>query len=220
MPSIGFLHTSPVHVATFDALTHQTWPLVSTLHVVDEPMLVQARENGAASVQDRVRMRIEQLIGNGAEVVVCTCSTIGGVAEQAAQEVATFRVDRPMAQEAARIAGRIGVLAALESTLEPTRSLLLEEIAASGRTASIELVIAEDAWAHFEAGDTQSYVSRLVDAATDLAERSDVIVLAQASMAPAEPYLQQLGVPVLSSPGLAVQHAVQRLTDASSATRK
>lgn len=44
--TIGFLHTSPVHVSTFDALTHQSWPLLGTIHVVNESILTQARAEG------------------------------------------------------------------------------------------------------------------------------------------------------------------------------
>ncbi|MBL3670028.1 hypothetical protein JL475_29410 [Streptomyces sp. M2CJ-2] len=56
-------------------------------------------------------------------------------------------------------------------------------------------LLVEGAWARFEAGDTAVYVRRVADAVTD----ADVIVLAQASMAPAE-RLTATAVPVLSSP--------------------
>lgn len=52
----------------------------------------------------------------------------------------------------------------------------------------------------------------MTDAARALAPRVDVIVLAQASMAGAEPLLEDVGVPVLSSPGMAVEQLAKELS--------
>jgi hypothetical protein len=55
------------------------------------------------------------------------------------------------------------------------------------------------AWDHFEAGDADAYV-REVAAAAGTVTDADVIVLAQASTAPAQ-HLTMASGPVLSSPG-------------------
>lgn len=126
--TIGFLHTAAVHVATFDRLTHQESAVVATQHVVDETLLDRARAHGIASVATDVAARLDELRDRGADVIVCTCSTIGGLAEQVSGDASTFRVDRPMARAAVAVAvavavtagaaagSRIGVVAAVEST--------------------------------------------------------------------------------------------------------
>lgn len=217
MTSIGFLHTAEVHVATFDELTRQEAPATDSLHVVDESLLDRARVHGIDSVAADVEARLDELRDRGAGVIVCTCSTIGGLAEQVAGDASTFRVDRPMARAAvaavaAVAAGRrIGVIVALESTFEPTEALLREEALAAGVDPVIELVLAEGAWTEFEAGNTEAYLQRIAETARALADRVAVVVLAQASMAAVEPALADLSVPVLSSPSAAVSYAITQL---------
>ena len=182
--------------------------MVTAVQLVDESLLELARSSGPEAALGGVRDRIDQLGERGARVVVCTCSTIGDVAERAAAGVPTHRVDRPMARRAVALGARIGVVAALKSTLVPTKALVEQEAAAAGEQPSIELVVVDGAWTDFETGDMVGYVHKIADSARALAESVDVIVLAQASMAAAVEHLEDLAVPVLSSPGLAVRHAV------------
>jgi hypothetical protein len=209
--TIGFLHTSPVHVPTFDGLTRRISPGVTAVHVVDESLLKVARSSGPEAVLGGVRDGIDSLRERGAQVVVCTCSTIGDVAESAGTDVPTFRVDRPMARRAVDLGDRIGVVAALESTLAPTKALVVHEAAAAGKQPVIDLVLVDGAWDDFEADDMDGYLHRIADSARAIADRVDVIVLAQASMAPAVDHLGDLDVSVLSSPDLAVRYAVNLL---------
>ncbi|WP_212556223.1 hypothetical protein [Rhodococcus sp. 14-2483-1-2] len=107
MSTIGFLHTSPVHVPTFDGLTHQSWPLLGTIHVVDEALLAQARAEGPEATQSAVRTRLNELEDHSADVICCTCSTVGDIAEKSEMGVPVFRVDRPMARQAVALGSRV-----------------------------------------------------------------------------------------------------------------
>ncbi|MGW4023265.1 aspartate/glutamate racemase family protein [Streptomyces sp. NPDC005009] len=197
---LALLHTSPVHVPVFDALRDQDHPGLELRHLVAEDLLERARVDGPAAVADDVRVRVREAVDRGARAALCTCSTIGGVAEAAAAEagVPVLRVDRPMAAAAVAAGARVVVLAALESTLRPTVTLVEEEARHAGRPVEVRTVLVEGAWARFEAGDSAGYVRRVADAA-DAVTGADAIVLAQASMAPAE-RLTATPVPVLSSP--------------------
>ncbi len=114
-----------------------------------------------------------------------------------------------MAESAVAHGGQVDVVAAVESTLAPTRELL-EQCAASAGTAAVVLdVPCLDAWELFEAGDDAGYCERIVRHADTLADHVDVVVLAQASMGPAAALLQGLTVPVLSGPRPAVIRAVE-----------
>ncbi|MEW2078446.1 aspartate/glutamate racemase family protein [Streptomyces sp. NPDC013433] len=197
---LALLHTSPVHVPVFDALRDEAHPGLELRHLVAEDLLERARADGPAAVADDVRARVSEAVGRGARAVLCTCSTIGGVAEAAAAGagVPVLRVDRPMAAEAVAAGARVVVLAALESTLRPTVALIEEEARRVGRSGGVRTVLVQDAWECFEAGDSAGYVRRVARAA-DAVTGADVIVLAQASMAPAAT-LTTTPVPVLSSP--------------------
>src|ERR671933_603763 len=105
---VGFVHTSEVHVSTFRALLHEHVPGVNSVDVVDAGLLDHARRHGLdAEVRRRLKRHLCDLRDRGAQITVCTCSTLGGVAEELAADLAApaLRVDRPMAERAAAIGG-------------------------------------------------------------------------------------------------------------------
>lgn len=212
-PVLTLLHTSAVHEPVFDALRDRHHPGLRLRHTVDEELLARARSHGTEAVADAVRSALAAAAAGGAGAVLCTCSTIGAVAERYAADVGVpvLRVDRPMAAAAAAHR-RIAVVATVESTLAPTVALIVEELTgeepeAGGRTGEptasdgsgrIRTHLAEGAWERFESGDHDGYLD-LVAAAVDSVRDADVIVLAQASMAAAAARATT-SVPVLSSP--------------------
>jgi len=62
----------------------------------------------------------------------------------------------------------------------------------------------------FEAGDQVGYVECIARTARAAATTADVVILAQASMAPAEALLTDLPTPVFSSPRPAVEYLAAR----------
>lgn len=203
---LGLLHTSPVHVATFDALRDEETPDVELVHVVREDLLAGAREHGPEALADQVAAAVRDL---STDAVLCTCSTIGAVAERVDAGVPVLRLDRPMAAAAVETGGTVVVLAALDSTLAPTLALLSEEAARSGTSPRIEARVVPGAWERFEVGDLAGYRSVLV-AAVERTAGADVIVLAQASMSPAAD-TARVAVPVLTSPRLGLRAAIHLL---------
>ena len=79
--SLTLLHTSPVHISTFDRLLAGIAPDVPVRHIVDESLLDEARATGITpALSARFARTIEQAYAEDAAVVLCTCSTIGGSA--------------------------------------------------------------------------------------------------------------------------------------------
>lgn len=214
--AIAFLHTSPVHIATFDRITHTVDPTLRVEHSVDEQLLADAQRVGASDaalvqrVQDAMRAAAA---ASGASLVVCTCSTIGGAAERTPTRTgfAVARIDRAMADRAVALGSRVLVVAALESTLGPTRVLIQESAVSAGASVDIQYLLVAEAWSHFQRGDRAAYVQAVVAAVRATPLQVDSVVLAQASMADAANALRDLEVEVLSSPLLGVQSAVARL---------
>lgn len=208
--ALAFLHTAEVHVETFGALCAELAPELQPLHLVRPALLEDARREGLSS---HLRARIAAAVANAdARVVVCTCSTIGGVVEEMDTDdrFTAMRIDRAMADAAVRRGRRVAVLAALASTLEPTRLLLQESARRAGVQVALEEVLVEGAWPLFEQGDRDGYIAAI---AKTLARCRDVdaIVLAQASMAPAALQVPAGGIPVFSSPRLGVAAAVAQV---------
>lgn len=197
---LALLHTSPLHVPVFDALRDEDHQGLELRHFVDEELLSRARAENPEAVTDDVRAALSRAVADGARAVLCTCSTIGGVAEAAAAEagVPVLRVDRPMAAAAVATGPRVVVLGTVHSTLGPTAALVEEEARRAGRPVAVRTHLVPGAWQRFEAGDTDGY-ARLVATAADETTDADAIVLAQASMAAAQP-LTTTSIPVLSSP--------------------
>ncbi|MGW6973241.1 MULTISPECIES: arylsulfatase [unclassified Streptomyces] len=211
--ALTLLHTSATHVPVFDALRDRDHPGAVLRHLVVPELLDRARAEGPEAVAPAVR----ELLGGCSGPVLVTCSTIGAVVEAQAGPlgVALFRVDRPMAAEAVRIGGRITVLASLESTLAPTAGLLAEE--AGTREVSVRTRVVAGAWDRFAAGDeagSLALVAEAIDAVTD----TDVILLAQGSMAGAAASATTL-IPVLTGPARGLAAALGRQSVRASAGR-
>ncbi|WP_342372775.1 hypothetical protein PCC79_01370 [Propioniciclava soli] len=209
MTAIGFLHTSQQHVETFDALVNEANPDVQTIHHVAANLLTLVRQAGAESVADEVAAELEELAAQGANVIVVTSPAIAGVAERVDVGIPVLRVDRPVAFDAVRAGRRIGVVAALASALVPTTELLQQEAKAAGVEIEIVPVIVAGAWISFEQGEEDEYARDVAKATIELAERTDIVVLAQASLMGATQYLPD-DLPVLVSPRKAVAVALEK----------
>lgn len=208
-----FLHTAAVHIATFDQLISELAPGTPVRHLVYEDLLSEARQSGITpKLQARITETIVAAFHNTQSVLVCTCSTIGAAAEAAGRNLgrSVVRVDRAMAEHALNIGPRIVVIAALESTLEPTRRLVQAVAAERGTPLHLYEVLCVEAWAHFERGDIRAYHAAIAacirQAAATLS--GDSIMLAQASMAGAAILCTEIATPILSSPRLGLEAAL------------
>lgn len=209
-----FLHTAPSNVEPFGALAASLAPDVEVEHIVDASLLNDARAHGITpDLQQRVDARVQSAVDAGADLVLCTCSSIGECAEQSAQQQIrpVLRVDRAMARAAVAQGTRIVVFATLASTLAPTKALILDEARRANKQIEIEEVICDAAWARLEAGDQNGYLDEVAAALQAHAHSGDVLVLAQASMAQAATRAGDLPVPVLTSPSLGMEDALARL---------
>lgn len=214
--ALAFLHTAQVHVPTFDRLVREIAPDLRVRHAVREDLLADARVVGVddAGLIARVHHAMHDAASSGATVVMCTCSTIGAIAERTATGDAfkALRIDRAMADHAVRTGPRVLIVAALESTLAPTTALVLSAAQNAGVEVRPSQLLVEQAWSLFQSGDITGYVETLagaIRAKANSADGTDVVVLAQASMAPVEDALSNLGIDVLSSPAPGVRFAVQ-----------
>ena len=204
-PTLALIHTTAVTVPSMKELAAQHLPGVRVISILDDSLLPDVM--AAGGVTDAVRRRLHAYVAQateaGAQAVMSCCSSIGDAVEEIAHEAAVpvLRVDAPMAEEAVRHGPRIGVLATVRTTLEPTAGLIRRTAARLGRPAEVEAVVVDGAYAALQAGRAEEHDRLVLAALQDLLGRSDVVVLAQASMArllnalPSPP-----PVPVLTSP--------------------
>ncbi len=216
--TVGFLHTAHAHVRAFRDLLNERDDTVADRHLVDTGLLTTARDHGIDSVRPALADRLRRLVGEGADVVVCTCSTVGPTAKSVGAEMGlrVVRVDRPMAEAAVLAGRRIAVVSSLDEAAATVLPLLRECAETTGRAVQLIEVRCPDTWSSFESGDVLTYTTGVAEAVRTqvraLDPPVDVVVLAQASMVDAAPLLRDLHVPVLTSPRLAIEAAVELVT--------
>lgn len=218
-PTLALIHTSPTLTPMFTALCKEEMPDTALFHMVDESLIKETIHQG--HLQRRTMRRLLAMVDSaqlaGADAVLVTCSSIGpGIAlAQQLFDVPVIRVDEAMAEAAVRTGRRIGVMATLRTTLEPTLALLRGKAAEAGREIDLVPSLCDGAFEAVLAGDTATHDRILTRALIEDMQGVDLVVLAQASMARVVQALAPgtLTMPVLSSPELAVRQAHKALQE-------
>jgi Asp/Glu/hydantoin racemase len=218
---VALIHTVGSLAPVFDGLVREALPDVETSDTVDERLLEETIAAGRIpdAVARRLEGHVDRAVRDGADLVLVTCSSMGPVVEAitARSEVPVLRVDEAMADAALAVGGRIGVIATLATTLEPTADVVRRRAAESGRSAgAVEIVrrLVEGAFAELKAGNLERHDELVRAGLRELLPRVDVVVLAQASMARVAGQLtadDTMGKPILASPRLAVERVAERL---------
>jgi len=210
--TLGLVHTSATLVPVFAQLCKAKLPHVDTFNIVDDSLVraIGARGGLKADIARRVAGYIASAESGGADLVLVTCSSIGPAVEAAAPfaSVPVLRVDQPMADQAVRSGRRIGVIATLPTTLEPTADLVRRRAAVGGKQIELTARLCEGAFDALMNGDAARHDAMVAAALRELAARVDVVVLAQASMARVVESLAESDrrVPILASPAIAIDY--------------
>lgn len=185
--TLAIIHTTPVTVDSLKALAAEYLPGYDVINFVDDSILPQLGRNGGdvGEVEERLIQYTKYAEQAGADVILNACSSVGEVVAKAREQlgVPIVRIDDAMAEEAIAKGNKIGVIATLATTLNPTTRLLKEKAEASGKQVEIEPVLAEEAYKRLISGDQEGHDEVLAEKLKELAGRTDVVVLAQASMA-------------------------------------
>lgn len=211
--TLALIHTSPTLTPLFGRLCAELIPEARIFHMVDESLIKDTIRQGHLRrlTIRRLLSMIESAEQEGADAVMVTCSSIGpGVSfGQKLFDIPVVRVDEAMARKAVRMGRKIGVMATLRTTLEPTVALLREKAAEAGIDIEIVDSLCDGAFEAVLAGDHATHDRILTAALKNGMKGVDVVVLAQASMSGVVKSMAPgtLTMPVLSSPELAVMEA-------------
>jgi Asp/Glu/hydantoin racemase len=214
MPSktLALIHTSATLVPVFAQLCKAKLPTTDTFNIVDDSLVRQIGAKGGITrdISARVAAYINSAASGGADFILVTCSSIGPAVEDAALsvKVPVLRVDQPMADAAVRAGRRIGVIATLSTTLNPTADLVRRRAAAAAREIELTSKLCAGAFDALMSGDAVKHDALVAAALRELSAEVDVIVLAQASMARVVDTLPAADrrIPILASPPLAIDH--------------
>lgn len=198
----AILHTTPATIEPLRDLARALMPDVIVRHYLDDSLLPQINRDGRISreVRHRFFTLVQCAALNGPDAMMCACSSVGELAEQANGlfGIPCLRIDEPMARMAAAQGGRVTVCATLPSTLGPTLQLIRRFSRESGRPMELNSRLIPGAGELLSRGDLRGYEALLRESFLALHSQCDLVVLAQASMARALP--EALWDKFLSSP--------------------
>ncbi|MCX7723202.1 MAG: aspartate/glutamate racemase family protein [Verrucomicrobiae bacterium] len=217
---LGLVHTSAMLVPMFQQLCRDKLPGVEAFNIADDSLIKDVIRHGGLTpgIARRLLQHIFLAEDAGADYIMVTCSSVGPAVETASSlcQVPVLRIDQPMADKAVQLGTRIGVIATLSTTLEPTADLIRRRAAIAHKHVQLEPHLCEGAFDALVRGDAARHDAMIRDALVRLGQRADVIVLAQASMARVAEALdpRTVNVPILASPSIAFEYlagALQRL---------
>ena len=217
--TLALIHTSATLVPVFQELidTYLKGKDLKIFNIVDDSLIKNTIERGR--VTPDTSRRVVDYIGSaeaaGADYIMVTCSSIGAAVESAVPltAVPVLRVDQPMADKAVQSGKRVGVIATLPTTLEPTSDLVRRRAIALKQDIEITSKLCDGAFEALMGGKPEIHDQMVAKALKDLAENVDVILLAQASMARVVGQLSEADkkVPILASPEIAMQYLAEIL---------
>ena len=211
--TLGLIHTSATLIPVFQSLAEKHLPASKLFNIVDDSLVKNIIARGGtpdADIFKRVLDYVQSAQNAGADYILVTCSSIGAAIEAAAKQVSVpvLRVDQPMADIAVSQGKRIGVIATLATTLEPTADLVERRAKRAGKDIELKAVVCEGAFDALMAGDAAKHDFIVAEALKSLAQEVDLILLAQASMARVVDSLSEADkiVPILTSPPSALEY--------------
>lgn len=203
---VVIIHTGP---ATVQPLTNARQEVfgetdIEFVNIVDDSLLKDVMKAGGVTNEVRQRMTQYFVIAEqmGAAAILNACSSVGEAADHAAEvvKIPVVKIDNFMAEKAVSLGNKIGVLATVGTTLDPSVRLIEVKAKQQGKSIKIEKFLCSEAFDAVLKGDGDTHDQLLINAVNDMASRNDVLVLCQVSMARLEPRLKHITIPVLTSP--------------------
>ncbi|MDR0577479.1 MAG: aspartate/glutamate racemase family protein [Candidatus Accumulibacter sp.] len=183
----------------------------------DPSILAEVREQGYVTPTATARLvgLYVDAINAGADAILNCCSSVGEAVDSM-QDMARFtgipivRIDEDMCRAAVIAGKRIGVMATLSSTLEPTRNTVLRMAREMNKRVEMVDALLEGAFGLSQ----DEFRNRMLAKAREIQDKVDVLLLAQGSMAYCEQVIAEAtGKPVFSSPrfgAVAVREALSK----------
>jgi Asp/Glu/hydantoin racemase len=209
---LGLIFTAPPLVESVNRVVFEVMPSVETFNITDDRILRIINRNGklTPAVYSIVLNYVRNAEREEADAVLVTCSSISPCvdATKPLVSIPVMKIDDPMTDLAVEKAARIGVVATLKSTLEPTKMLLMRKAEEKGKTIILKTELCSGAFEALSSHNGALHDKLVLEGIGRLANEVELIVLAQASMARLIPQLEdRISVPILSSIRSGVEQA-------------
>ena len=209
---VALIHATALAQAPIQSAFERLWPQARCMNLLDDSLSVDRAQAG--SLQPAMIQRFVDLAGyargTGCTGILFTCSAFGPAIEAAGAAVGlpTLKPNEEMFEEALvrspATGAKLGLIATFEASI-PSLSAELQALAKTrARRIDLQTVFVPGAMRDLAQGHPELHHQKIAQAALQLAH-CDVVMLAQFSMAAAQPLVQAgLACPALSSPDCAV----------------
>ena len=217
---VGLVHTVDVLIDPLEKLFSELSDFneneLKLVNFVDESLLNEVREQGriTPSATRRACNLMMSAQDSGVDLILFTCSSLSPTVDTARQmaRVKILKIDDPMTEKAVSLGRKIGVLATVNSTIEPTSDLLIQKANRANKKIDVSTQVSEKAFEVLLKGERSKHDEIIINDIKNMAKTVDVIVLAQASMARLSSKIEgRVDIPVLTSPELAVRQVIPML---------
>ena len=159
---------------------------VEIFSIMDDSLLTEALAHGGPNkaVIRRMIHYYQAAEEMGADVTMCTCTTMGPCTRIARNFVKNpiMNIDEPMAQEAVSLGRVMGVFGTFYTSVPATRELLEIEARQQGKEIVIKSVINETAASHLLRNEMEQHDEIVIGELMKLQKEVDVIVMGQISL--------------------------------------
>jgi hypothetical protein len=220
-PRIALIHATPLAVKPIVDAFERHWPQAQLMNLLEDSLSVDRARDG--KLTDAMTLRFVDLalyaVSAGCHAILFTCSAFGPAIEAAgnAAGVPTLKPNDAMFEQGLALAKpgtslKLGLVATFQASIPSMSEELMATAAERGIDVPLSTVFVPEAMDDLAQGRPDDHHRRIAEASAQLAG-CDAVMLAQFSMAAAQPVVQaRLRCPVLSSPDCAVL-ALQRAPD-------
>lgn len=210
---VGLVHATMNSVQPILHAFHTNHPSVDLINVMDEGLILELNKTNTVT-QSMIR-RLIDITGKaedaGADAILLTCSSFSPDVPTFAHlfNVPILSSDESMLNKAIEIGGKIGVIATVEKAGPTTTNLLYKTAEEKGKTVDVETVVITEAFQALQKAN-QAKHDELIHAEIDrLSGESDVIILAQYSMARSLDSYERGSTPILTGPEVSANAIVE-----------
>ena len=208
---VTIVHTSLVSHAHLNELFANIIGEAEVHNIVDDSLLKEVSAVGhiTPGIIHRMCEYFEAAQSLGSDLIFNQCSSVGEAASIAAKtvKIPMLRVDEAMAEKAAGLGQKIGVVATVASTVAPSCNLVRAKAEALNKKIEVVEYLVDGAMQVLMKEGREKHNALVKQTVLRCAEECDVVVLAQGSMVVLLPELSDIKKPVLSSPELGVRKA-------------
>ena len=210
---IAVINATKVSIAPVDQAA-KAYPDLEVIHLMDEGMSYLGKKEGRISAENMNRMKrlIRSAEELGVDGILLSCTIFSPFIDELVEytKIPLTAADIGVFEKAASLYNRIGAVVTFAPTMKSVSWVIGRCKERVNPDFSVELLLAEDAFAAAAQGDDDAHNRAIYKAVTSFQDK-EAVVLSQMSQMRALPLFAGYPVPVLASPPVSLGMLVDRI---------